>query len=96
MWVPVQRSSVPEGVKIMESQYVLKESAIKECKARLVVRGDQEHLKAPPEDTYAPTPAAAEVLMLFAISTQLNRPTHSCYLTQAFTQSDDLKPGSQL
>ena len=34
--------------------------------------------------------------MIFAISTQLNRPIHSMDISQAFTQADDLRSDSQL
>jgi hypothetical protein len=95
-WTVVSRSSVPDGVKIMGSQFVFKDKPLTGAKARLVVRGDQEFPKALPEDTYAPTPSATEVRMMFSLATELNEPVHSCDISQAFTQSDALKPGSTL
>ena len=81
----------------MGSQFVFKHKSMTDTyKARLVVRGDQEFPKALPEDTYSATPAAAEIRILYSIATQLRRPVHSCDITQAFVQSNDLPPRSTL
>ena len=65
-------------------------------KARLVVRGDQQSPKPSSEDTYASTPSAAEIRILYSIITQLGRPVHSCDVSQAFVQSNDLPKDSSL
>jgi hypothetical protein len=95
-WSCVLKSSLPIGTKIMGSQFVFKDKPITGAKARLVVRGDQQDPYPLTGDTYTPTPAAAEVRMLFSLSAQLDRPIHSMDAIQAFTQADDLPADSEL
>jgi len=68
-WIPVPRDDVPDGVKIMKSQFVFKDKPLTGAKARLVVRGDMQFPKVLPEDKYAPCPSATEVRTLISIST---------------------------
>ena len=91
-WIECHKSDVPDGVKIMQSQFVFKDKPFSGAKARLVVRGDMQDPKPLPEDTYAPCPSASEVRMLISVSTQRHLPLHQVDMTQAFTQSDDLDP----
>jgi Reverse transcriptase (RNA-dependent DNA polymerase) len=93
-WEAVPIADVPAGVTIMGSQFVFRDKAVP--KARLVVRGDQQRPKPSSADTYASTPSATEVRILFSLATQNNWPIHSCDIAQAFTQSHALSPGSDL
>ena len=95
-WVPVRKSDVPDGVRIMMSQFVFKDKPFTGAKARLVVRGDQQTPKPLMEDTYAPCPSASEVRALISVSTREHLPLHQIDMTQAFTQSDDLDPSVPL
>jgi hypothetical protein len=87
---------VPPGVRIMDSKLVLKDKKLTGPKARLVVRGDQEDPKPPSSKTYAATPSATEIRVLFAVATQNGWKCHSVDISQAFTQSDPLPLDSQL
>lgn len=91
----VNKSDVPSHVKIMGSQYVFKDKRITGAKARIVVRGDQQYPKPDTADTYAATPTPTEVRILISTAVQNNYALHSLDVSQAFVQSDELKPETE-
>ena len=90
------KEDVPEGVKIMGSQFVFKDKRVTGAKARIVVRGDQQYPKPDSADTYAATPSATEVRTLIALAVQNNYAIHSCDISQAFVQADALPDDADL
>ena len=91
-WHQLHESDVPAGVRIMDSKFVFTDKPITGAKVRLVVRGDQQWPKSLSVDTYAPTPSATEVRMLFSLAAANNWGLHSMDISQAFVQSDPLDP----
>jgi hypothetical protein len=87
---------VPEGVRIMGSQYVFKDKRITGAKARIVVRGDQQFPKPDGADTYSATPSPTEVRTLISLAVQNNYALHSLDISQAFVQADELPEDAHL
>ena len=61
-------------------------------KARVCVRGDDQLDKPTPSETYASTPGAAQVRVIFAHAAQHGRNLYKLDVSQAFTQSDEFAP----
>ena len=75
-WIEVQRSSIPKKQQILDCMWVYlykfdKHGRFLKCKARLVVRGDQQaaHLR---ESTYAATLAGRSFHALIAIAARFD------------------------
>src|SRR5204863_3565460 len=74
-WIEVQRSSIPKKQQILDCMWVYiykfdKHGRFLKCKARLVVRGDQQAVTR--ESTYAATLAGRSFRTLIAIAARFD------------------------
>jgi hypothetical protein len=84
-------SQVPAGAQILRTQYIYTDKP-SGPKARVCVRGDDQIDKPTPSETYASTPGAAQVRVIFAHAAQHRRNLYKLDVSQAFTQSDEFAP----
>lgn len=94
-YIRVRRCEVPKGVQLLHSMYTFRDKP-GGAKARLVVQGHRQRPLPPPSETYASTPLPAAVRTLLALAVQQDMDIDKIDISQAFVQSEDLKPGSQL
>ena len=90
------KTEVPDGVKILGSQFVYKDKRITGAKSRIVVRGDQQWPKPDTADTFSATPSPTEVRTLISLAVQNNYALHSLDISQAFVQADELPDDANL
>jgi hypothetical protein len=87
----VHVSQVPAGAQILRTQYIYTDKETGP-KARLCVRGDDQDPQPSPTETYASTPGAAQVRVVFAHAAQHGRHLWKLDVSQAFTQADKFAP----
>ena len=83
----VHVSQVPAGAQILRTQYIYTDKETGP-KARLCVHGNDQDPQPSPTETYASTPGAAQVRVVFAHAAQHGRHLWKLDVSQAFTQAD--------
>jgi hypothetical protein len=91
--VPI--NAVPQGVKILHCTFIYTDKTTGP-KARVCARGDEQDPYPDPRDTYASTPGAPLVRVLFSHATQHGHDLYKWDVSQAFTQAAPFGPDVHL
>jgi hypothetical protein len=88
---PVLRSAVPAGAQILHHHFVYTDKA-SGPKVRVCVRGDEQVPYPSDSETYASTPGAPLVRVVFSYAAQHGHQLHKMDVSQAFTQAEPFPP----